>query len=209
MNISDEEKNSVGSEYGEIEVLKREFIDFLKDEKNTVERIMNKYLLFGIPYIYRNDENRYFELKEEISNHFKIQQTQVYIVGSAKLGFSISPSKMFRELNDDSDIDVAIIDNKLFDEYWKNLYSFNINLVSRSTEEDRRYKRFVDYFFRGWVRPDLMPVRMSNEWFEYFKILYGKYNRKVAVGIYKDNEFFMGYHRDNILRIRKELKNGI
>lgn len=192
-----------------IDILKKEFKDYLIDERNTVDRIMNKYLLFGVPYIYKDDENTYFELKEELSRHFGIQQTQIYIVGSSKLGFSISPKKRFKTIDDDSDIDVAIIDEKLFDRYWKDVYSININLVSRSEDDDKRYKRFIDYFFKGWVRPDYLPWRMSNEWFEYFKSLYGKYNRKVAVGIYRDNEFFMGYHRNNIEKIREEIKDGV
>ncbi len=192
-----------------IDILKREFKNYLMDERNTVDRIMNKYLLFGVPYIYKDDENTYFELKEELSKHFAIQQTQIYIVGSSKLGFSISPYKRFKTIDDDSDIDIAIIDEKLFDKYWKDVYSINIGLLSRSEEDDRRYKKFVDYFFKGWVRPDFLPGKMSKEWFEYFKGLYGKYNRKVAVGIYRDNEFFMGYHRNNIKKIREEIKDGV
>ena len=188
---------------------KTDFITFVKDERNSVERIMNKYLLFGIPYLYRYDENTYFELKEEISEHFKIQQTQVYVVGSAKLGFSISPNKRFKDMDEDSDIDVAIIDEKLFDDYWKRVYSLNIDLMSRSENDDFKYRKFVSYLFKGWVRPDCFPLKMSNEWFEYFKGLYGKYNRKVAVGIYRDNDFFMGYHRNNILKLREEIRDGV
>ena len=93
MNIPNEIKAVIDPEYAEIETLKKDFINYVINENNSVERIMNKYLLFGVPYIYRNNEDKYFELKEEISNYFNIQQTQVYIVGSAKLGFSISPVK--------------------------------------------------------------------------------------------------------------------
>lgn len=193
----------------DIKQWKKDFTMFVKDDRNSVDRIMNKYLLFGIPYLYKDDESTYFELKEEISEHFNIQQTQVYVVGSAKLGFSISPQKRFKDLDEDSDIDVAIIDEKLFDEYWKRVYSLNIDLISRSEDDDKKYKRFIDYLFRGWVRPDYFPGKMSNEWFEYFKGLYGKYNRKVSVGIYRDNEFFMGYHRNNIIKLREEIRDGI
>lgn len=114
-----------------IELRKEEFRAYLKNDSNTIERIMNKYLLFCVPYIYRDNEDVYYELKEEISNYFKIQQTQIYIVGSAKLGFSISPNKRFKNLNEDSDIDIAIIDERLFDKFWKEIYTINIDLISR------------------------------------------------------------------------------
>ena len=192
-----------------IDEIKKEFIYFLLDDHNSVDRIMNKYLLFGIPYIYKNDEELYFDLKEEISNHFNIQQTQIFVVGSAKLGFSIAPTKRFKMFDDDSDIDIAIIDSDLFDQFWKDVYTININLISRSEKDDNRYKKFVDYLFKGWIRPDLLPLKMRSDWFEYFKGLYGRYDRKIAVGIYRDHSFFMGYHRMNIIKLREDLKNGI
>ena len=147
----------------------------------------------------------YFQLKEEISEHFKIQQTQIFVVGSAKLGFSIAPRKLFKHIDEDSDVDVAIICDSLFDHFWKETYKYNIEITSRNEEEDRQFRAFVDYLYKGWVRPDYLPYNMKREWFEFFKELYGKYDRKIAAGIYRDNDFFMNYHRTNIRRIRREI----
>ena len=54
MNILNDKKGVIDPEYTEIEALKKEFINYIINENNSIERIMNKYLLFGVPYIYKN-----------------------------------------------------------------------------------------------------------------------------------------------------------
>ncbi|EEV50094.1 hypothetical protein Q3F40_08655 [Enterococcus faecium] len=60
-----------------------------------------------------------------ISTHFNIPESEYLIVGSAKLGFSLSPYKKFREFGEtisgygQSDLDIAIVSNSLFNELWE------------------------------------------------------------------------------------------
>ena len=56
-----------------------------------------------------------FRFKKDVSSYFNIHPSQIVMVGSAKLGFSISPHKRYREFGDTSDIDLAIISKELFD----------------------------------------------------------------------------------------------
>lgn len=158
-----------------------EFKDYVV--KNTTDNVINKYLLYGTPYIFKDDIDRYFELKQEISKFFNTQQTQIYMVGSAKLGFSISPLKGFKPFNEDSDIDIAIIDSGLFGKYWKLLLNTGMAKTAKTEKEDKKYKKFLEYLFNGWLRPDLFPYKMKEDWFNFFKTLYGKYNYKVTAGI--------------------------
>lgn len=133
----------------------------------------------------------------------------IIVVGSAKLGFSIAPHKRYRDILDESDIDVAIIDDELFDSYWEKLFEFNINIKSRSEKDQETYDKFLQYFFRGWLRPDLFPFEYKgkNEWFDFFnKISYKKYDkRKVAAAIYKNEYFFKQYHKSAIKILREGL----
>ena len=57
-------------------------------------------------------------LKAEISSHFGERPENVYLVGSAKLGFSIAPHKLWQPFSDESDIDVVIISEDLFKSLW-------------------------------------------------------------------------------------------
>jgi hypothetical protein len=197
-----------------IEIFDKELIDIkisefksaLGDKSQTNQLIVQKYITHGTPHIFKYNEAQYFELKYEISSHFSENPESVRIVGSAKLGFSIAPHKLWKPFSLDSDIDIVIISKVIFEKFWNDLYDFNIALTSRNETEQRKYNTFLKYFFKGWLRPDLFPFRYpaTNEWFDYFKsISYGKYGpQKIAAAIYYDFNLFEKYHIQNINKLR-------
>lgn len=184
-----------------------EFKIELSDLNYSVEDIINKHLLSGTPYIFADDNNKFFALKTDIANFFGVSQTKVYVIGSAKLGFSIAPWKRYKPFDVDSDIDVAIIDETTFLRYWKMLYQFNIDIRAKTTNEEKIYREFLEYFFKGWLRPDKFPSTMNEKqkWFDFFKSLQRKYKYKIAAGIYYDEEVFIGYNKNNLESIRGEI----
>lgn len=188
----------------------QEFKEAISDKNNSLEKIIDKYLLFGTPYIFKDDENKFYELKNEIAGFLKVSQTNIFVVGSAKLGFSIAPEKRYQHFNEDSDIDIAIIDGATFLRYWKILYEYNTTGRAWSSDEEKTYRKFLEYFFKGWLRPDKFPSTMNEkkEWFDFFKSLQRKYKFKIAAGIYYDIDVFSGYNRENLNSIREVIKNG-
>ncbi|OOE04644.1 hypothetical protein BO219_04415 [Anoxybacillus kestanbolensis] len=193
--ISEENKN-----------LLDEFKKVLDNKEMSDADIVDRYILFGTPFVFKNNEDKYYFLKREIANFFGTSTSNVIMVGSAKLGFSIAPQKLWKLLDDDSDIDMVIISEELFDDYWKQLFEFNINLTYRNEKEDELYRDFLEYFFKGWIRPDKFPFKFDNKrkWFEFFnKISYGEYDkRKITGAIYRNEYFFRKYHEQNIRRLR-------
>ena len=174
--------------------------------------IVEKHLLSGTPYVFEDNNDIYFDLRKELSIFFNVSNfNNILMVGSAKMGFSMNPHNCFRGIQDDSDIDMVIMDEGLFDVYWKKLFEFNldynINLIPRSEKEEGQYKRFLEYFFKGWIRPDYFPFKYDGrkKWFDFFKkISYSKYDkRKVTGAIFKNEYFFKKYHASNIESIRR------
>lgn len=189
-----------------IEQRKAAFKDELNNEFIPDIAIIRKNLLHGTPLIYHDNEETYFYLKQKVANYFKVSTTKIVMIGSAKLGFSIAPHKLWNNFSEESDIDIVVISEEIFDEYWKELLNFNINVKSRSEQDDQKYREFLEYFLKGWIRPDLFPFTYpkKNEWFEFFKsISYGKYgNYKVAGAIFRNEYFFEAYHSRNINKLR-------
>ncbi|WP_218011752.1 hypothetical protein [Bacillus cereus] len=182
---------------------------FKKDLMNqnlTDSDIVDQHILFGSPYIFKNDEQQYFSLKRIIAEQFGLSPTNVIMVGSAKLGFSIAPKKLWTPIHDNSDIDMVIISEELYDQYWKQLLEFNINLTYRTEKEDDLYRDFLEYFFKGWLRPDKFPFNFPDkqEWFDFYKsISYKEYDkRKISGAIYRNEYFFKKYHENNIKKLR-------
>ncbi len=196
-----------------IEDVKSRFKKDLKDEIYDSRYIVQKYLCNGSSPILNDEE--IFEIKFSIANKFKIHPNEVIITGSGKLGFSIAPQKLFNDFNENSDIDVAIISNNVFDEFWSDLLDFNINIKNRNYIEEKNYRDFQDYFFRGWIRPDLFPFKYKRktDWFNFFNDLTQKiYNygeHKISAGIYKNFTTFELYNIKNISSIRNKIKAGV
>lgn len=87
----------------------------LSDSLQTDQLIVKKYIIHGTPYVFKDDDHKYFDLKYEIATKFKENPECVHMVGSAKLGFSIAPTKLWNSFSEESDIDIAIISRTLFE----------------------------------------------------------------------------------------------
>ena len=162
----------------------------------TDDIVVQKHITFGDSYIL--DAGLYFELKSEVSRRFSLHPSQVVLVGSGKLGFSIAPQKRYRHFGDQSDLDLAIVSVELFHLYWVTVFRYS-GYWERSA-------RFKEYLFRGWIRPDLLPSHTASEWFEYFRQLtasrkFGYY--KIDAGLYRSWEFLESYQQSAVFQCRQ------
>jgi hypothetical protein len=139
----------------------------------------------------------YFDLKAEVAQHFRLHVSEVLIVGSAKLGFSIAPEKRYRPFGETSDIDVVICSSSLFDVFWKDVFDYWARGESWQSLGD-----FRKYLFRGWMRPDKLPparsFQQSQDWWEFFRGLtnsgaFGPY--KITGALYKSWHFLESYQQ--------------
>ena len=137
------------------EDIKIKFIKELREKDPDSRFIVQKYICNGSSPILTDEQ--IFEIKYEIAKQFNIHPNEVILTGSAKLGFSLAPKKLFKKFDENSDIDIAIISNIAFEAFWEELLDFNINIKNRNEQEEKNYRFFQDYFFRGWIRPDKFP----------------------------------------------------
>ena len=147
----------------------------------------------------------YHALRWEIKEHFNLESIfDVFLVGSARLGFSIKPTDQFRYFNDQSDLDVVIVSKPLFEEYWKAARDSTISL-----EEWKHQGVYEDYFFKGWMRPDKLryggeELDVKKGWQFFGKLSqsrkYGPY--PINGGLYYSLDFLEHYQTDAIERIR-------
>lgn len=189
-----------------------EIIGFKGDLKLYDEKkIVRKYITYGNTHVINQD--KYIDLKGEIAEHFKIHPNEVLMVGSGKMGFSISENlsegkHRYRHFSDNSDIDIAIISQSLFDDIWKLLYEYI---------QDGAYwpkqQQFANYHFKGWMRPDKLPntntFKFTQEnWWDFFSMItttqkYGIY--KIRGGLYRNWDFFETYQLQSIKQCKIEL----
>lgn len=111
------------------------------------------------------DKMDYF--KEIVSTNFGINFHNVQIVGSAKLGFSLSPHKLLIPFHDEvpgkpsSDVDIAIVSDRLFLRFWDDLRHINGLWHNRVY-----YNHLTESVFRGYINgSDLQKIAgVKTEW---------------------------------------------
>lgn len=195
--------------------------DFNKKLKECPEEELStfaqKYIFHGLPLVFNGDEEAFFEFRNRIAKKYGISFHEVFIVGSAKLGFSYR--KQRDSFDYDSDIDVTIVSQKLFEDFSVMIrdyqYAKSSGLVTLTEREEKIYKRFLQYFARGWIRPDLAKVLMGNyplleDWDEFFNsISNGKSevgNYAVDAGIFKSYDYLQKYHFEGLKKYQQVLK---
>lgn len=73
----------------------------------SAESIVREFVTHGPSVVL--DGQTYTRLREYAGRTLQVAPNQnVYLVGSAKLGFSIKPGRRYGLFNDDSDVDLAI-----------------------------------------------------------------------------------------------------
>ena len=187
------------------------------DEEALLD-LCRKRSLHGTPFVFRGEEDAYYEFRKKIANNFKVNFHEVFITGSAKLGFSPHKKKIF---DYDSDIDVAIISSKLYDRIMSSIHDYQMalreNRKAVSDDEIGLYHKFLEYGAIGWMRPDLLPTsflieEIKREWFDFFNsISYGKSevgNYKVTAGAFKSYSHLERYTVSGLRSLRTKLQVG-
>lgn len=194
------------------------FLNHLKEINNDDELLdfCRRKNLHGTPKLFEGREDDHYEFRKKISQKFNINFHEIYITGSAKLGFSAHKRKLF---DFDSDIDIAIISSDLYERFMSDIYSYQMELRENrraiSSRELKQYHTFLEYTAIGWMRPDQLPTsfhigQIKQEWFDFFHSLsYGKSevgDYKVTAGAFKSYSHLEKYAISSLNAVRKSLE---
>ena len=111
------------------------------------------------------DKMDYF--KEIVSIKLGISFHSLQIVGSAKVGYSLSPNKLFKPFHDEepntpsSDIDIAIVSERLYQHFWD-----EARKSKKLKYNTRYYDRITKSIYRGYINEkDLLKIEgAGKEW---------------------------------------------
>ncbi|MGY3896604.1 hypothetical protein [Aeromonas enterica] len=189
-----------------------------KTEEDAMLDFCRKHVLHGTPYVFNMRDEDFYEFRKKIANKFNIPFHEVYITGSAKLGFSPFKNKIF---DYDSDIDVALVSPTLFDTLMKDIakYQMMIRQNRRVVQEKEldTYHSFLEYVALGWIRPDKLPISfqmraIKDDWFDFFRsISNGKSevgNYPVNAGVFKSHQHLEDYILSGLNNLKKQRIQG-
>src|SRR6266568_272955 len=70
------------------------------------------------PYVFESEPASLDKFRDALALSLMVARTDIRVVGSARLGFSMKPWQNLRSFQDTSDIDVLVVNQTLFDELW-------------------------------------------------------------------------------------------
>jgi len=80
-----------------------------------MENLVRLWLTEGIPYEFRNCPIVFEEIRAWLGRRLGVCPKVITIIGSARIGFSIAGAKYGRPFNSDSDLDLSIVSELLFE----------------------------------------------------------------------------------------------
>jgi hypothetical protein len=159
-----------------------------------------------------NSAKVYDEIKVFFSGKLKIPATDVAIVGSAKLGFSLSPFKDYKVFDEeDSDVDVILVSPRKFNEFWDELLALYYGRGSFVGED-----HFLDVFrkFVTLERNVDFPSARLRDWHQTMDGLKRDFFARFSIGnkikyrVYESWDAANSYHASGIAKLRRKLKSS-
>lgn len=130
--------------------------------------VVRKHISTGQPVSFSSDE--YFDLRKLVAEQFALHPSAVVVVGSTRMGFSLNPEHRFRLVEQRSDIDIAIVSQERFDDYWDRVFAYAREVLT--WRKSSRGKTFHRNLFDGWLDPRGLPSVASFEpakqWVSFF-----------------------------------------
>jgi hypothetical protein len=191
-----------------------DFKRLLNGDQSDVD-VCRKYLFSSDVWLFRekkfeNPANKYDELKLFFADRLSLSNSNVGVVGSAKTGFSLHPTKNFRSFdNEHSDIDIVLISDRYFLQFWGELLQFyySAGTYVSSYEIDSVFRKFISLkrdnsypseAMRSWNQK---MDAMKSDFFTDFQIA-----NKLTYRIYQSWEAVEQYHVSSIAKLRTNLR---
>lgn len=179
-------------------------LDKLMDDcrNHPYEIVVSKWIVESIPALFKGNRDEYLRVKALIASLLHVDMCSVVFVGSSSTGFSMNPQKNFKEFDDDSDIDIAIISHYYFNEAWHNLRQMDTALLSKKAHKAYNSHR-AHYIFDGTIATDkiLSYLSFGKAWRESIAILrndpaFG--DKDIHFRLYQDHKSLIDYHVANV-----------
>ena len=191
--------------------------------REPLERVVEDYVFAGVPFVFKGCPGALKVLQDHLHKSLALPPENILVVGSAKIGFSLSPDTFPRGFSRRSDIDVVAIDKTAFDLVWMTILKWHyprrypgLEMVDRTWVRERKKDIYWGFLapdrirYTGLSLPEtLKPLRnLSTKWFNAFRglSLYPEFSPwNVSGRLYRTREHALLYHVQGLRQIRDKL----
>lgn len=198
--------------------------------EDKLESFAEEEIMSGLPHIFEKEADL-TRFQEYVATALGIAPSpDIFLVGSAKVGFSLSPDQVAQPFHANSDIDIVVVNTELFDQAWRTMLGWDyLTMKNRSHEEQAWLFKRHHEVWSGWYDPSgwhfrerggielsfpdyLKPVRrFAYRWFSAFRSL-ARYRHhaeiprhKISARLYRTRTHVAMYHVTGLRAIRRRL----
>ena len=161
----------IPAEIGRVQVIHPTPKTVLSVSKNdgpiAIDMLAQLWLSEGIPHAFGQCPAVYSAIRSWLAKRLNIHPKEISMVGSGRLGKSLAPRKFGRKFGAQSDLDLFVVSEALFEALtleffqWKSDYDSNIRLPRSSREKrfwDDNKTRVPKTIHRGFIDVKFIPV---------------------------------------------------
>ena len=170
--------------------------------QKSYEIVVSKWIVEKTPAVFNGNREEYLRIKSLIAQGLKVDMCSVVFVGSSCTGFSLNPTKNFKEFDESSDIDIAIISHHHFNIAWRWMRQVDLSTLKGNERYavNQHRKHFV---FDGKIATDLVLPLMpfGAEWGAVLAAISNEPvfgGRDIHFRLYQDHRSLIDYHVNNV-----------
>ncbi len=173
--------------------------------------LVNELFFERVPFLFEPLLTQYSPWRCRLSAAINVDPCEIVVIGSAAIGFSLSPAKAFRPFDTKSDVDVAIISDHFFSEAWHHLRTVDITIDSLTPAQRAAViEHQKKYVYWGCIATDriLSLLPFSREWLAARSNLAAvepTAERIINFRLYKDFRALRAYQALGLKRLRMAL----
>lgn len=174
----------------------------------------SQYIFEATPYIFSGDFQGYVRWKTEIGTRLEIDPRAICLVGSAVVGISLNPDKGLKPFDKDSDVDVAVVSHRYFEEAWHHLKQLRLQTLTMPVESRTALKAHRErYIFDGTIAADsiLAYLPFARRWVPAFSAMAAMSptdGREIKARIYRDFESLRTYQLRGVMKARASVEGN-
>ena len=190
---------------------KKDFEILLKT--HDIDWIIDNHIFGGPPFYSSNHPEVHDQVVRSISKGLNVAPSNICVIGSARIGFSLSPERFGEPFNQFSDIDIIIVSSSLFDPSWVNILEHrrtNRSRLGYYTKRRLKDHRDFHYIYNGWMYPESVveALKIGERWLRTFNGLSRiteLASRSIGSRLYRTWEHARLYHRWSLERVKNTI----
>ena len=187
---------------------KEEFQELLNS--HTLDWIIDNHVFGGVPFFSLNAPEVHNSMIQTISRGLKVPKSDICVIGSARIGYSLSPERFGQQFNEFSDIDICVVSESLFDPSWLDMldkYRMKGIALNQQTKRNLQVHRESHYIYNGWIYPGsvVQVLSIGELWLRTFNGLSRiseLASRNVGGRLYRTWDHVRHYHRWSLGKVK-------